>query len=82
MTDCMADAYTLIGEARSGRHDDRVMALLFAIWAAHDWALGEEPVESSAISTGDGKNWQATDCSYESMLEQWDEQVGLLLGNE
>lgn len=77
MSDCVADSYTLIGEARHGRHDDRVMSLLFALWAAHDWSLSDEPFEDATAATRQDApiNLQATDCTDAEMNDVWDEQV-------
>jgi hypothetical protein len=78
MTDCMADSYTLIGEARHGRHDDRVMALLFAIWAAHDWSFGDEPQERAVVEQANLPNWQATDMDVDELTEAWNERMDQL----
>ena len=77
MSDCVADNITLIGEARHGRHDDRVMALLFALWAAHDWSLSDEPYEDATAATRQDKptNYQATDHTIEEATSDWDEQM-------
>jgi len=82
MADCIADAYLLIGEARYGRHDDRVMSMLFNLWALNDWANREdvEPLERP-IDMNEPK-WEATDMSYEDMVNAWDERVAALGDNE
>src|SRR4029077_925897 len=82
MADCIADAYLLIGEARYGRHDDRVMALLFNLWALHDWSTREdiEPLERPVDQTA--PKWEATDISYDGMMEAWDNHLAGLLEND
>jgi hypothetical protein len=82
MADCIADAYLLIGEARYGRHDDRVMAMLFNLWALHDWSTREdiEPLERP-VDTNAPK-WEASDISYEGTLAAWDEHIASLLEND
>lgn len=78
MADCIADAYLLIGEARYGRHDDRVMAMLFNLWALHDWSTREEleplerPVDTAA------PKWEASDISYDQMCQSWDDRIAEL----
>lgn len=79
MTDCMADSYTLIGEARHGRHDDRIKAVLYGIWALHDWATSEEGVDNSPVVSMQPKNLQAMDVDYDGMIDAWEEQVGAIL---
>lgn len=79
MADCVADAYLLIGEARYGRHDDRVMAMLFNLWALHDWSTREdiEPLERPVDTTA--PKWEASDISYDQMVSDWDDRVAELL---
>lgn len=75
MSDCMADSFTLIGEARYGRHDDRIKCLLYGIWALHDWALGEESVERVDVQPANPVNWQATDMDVDEMSAAWDDRM-------
>jgi hypothetical protein len=78
MADCVADAYLLIGEARYGRHDDRVMAMLFGLWALHDWGTREdiEPLERPVDTSA--PKWEASDISYSEMCAEWDARVAEL----
>jgi len=78
MADCVSDLWTLIGEARYGRHDDRVMSTLFNLWAMHDWSTREnlEPLERP--SEQNAPRWEATDISYDQMVASWDERVAAL----
>lgn len=77
MSDTIADTYTLIGEARNGRHDDRVMALLFGLWALHDWTANEEGYEDAATpqAADAPMNYQAMDLDAEELSADWDERV-------
>lgn len=55
-------------------HDDRVRAMAMAVWAGHGWSFGEDGREPAVIETGHKRpDWQASDCSYEQMMEQWEE---------
>lgn len=78
MADCVADAYLLIGEARYGRHDDRVMAMLFALWGLHDWSTREdvEPLERPVDVNA--PKWEASAISYSEMCDEWDARVAEL----
>lgn len=71
MADCVSDVWMLIGEARYGRHDDRVMSTLFALWALHDWSTREdlEPLDRP-IDTTEPK-WQASPVSADDMEDLW-----------
>ena len=75
MADCVSDIWNLIGEARYGRHDDRVMATLFNFWAMHDWSTREElePMERP-VETGAPK-WEASDMSYDDCISAWNQRV-------
>lgn len=79
MADCVADTYRLIGEARFGRHDDRVVALLLNMWCVHDWSTREdvEPLERPVDTSA--PKWEASDISYEQMCSNWDDRVADLL---
>jgi hypothetical protein len=79
MADCIADAYLLIGEARYGRHDDRVLSMLMNLWALHDWSTQEdmEPVERPTQSSA--PRWEASDISYEGMIDAWDQHIAAIL---
>lgn len=55
-------------------HDDRVRAAAMAIWAGHDWSFGEGQAEPSQVEMGLKRpDWQASDISYEDMLDQWED---------
>ena len=70
--DCEMDLVRMRGEAARG-HDDRVMACLLAIWAAHNWSFEIEPV-TSHVEQGPVVEWQSTDISQERMLTAWEER--------
>ena len=70
--DCEMDLVRLRGEAARG-HDDRVMACLLAIWAAHNWSFQIEPMVSR-VSEGQIVEYQAMDVSSERMADLWEER--------
>jgi hypothetical protein len=78
MADCVADLWTLIGEARYGRHDDRVMSTLFNLWALHDWSTREELEPLERPSETNAPKWEASPLSYDQMCEEWNERVAAL----
>ncbi len=59
MADCQADdwRYTETARAKYGKHDDRVVTLFLAIYAAHDW--GDEIETVKPQENEKPKNWQA-----------------------
>lgn len=76
MADCLADAFTLIGEARHGRHDDRVFALLLALWLANGWSTGGiDENEPSPVQQTEQLEAQESDMDYEEMVQSWNERV-------
>ncbi len=83
MADCLADSFTLIGEARHGRHDDRVFAMLLALWLAHGWSTGiidEQDLESRAVQPAAVVEAQESDCDIDEMCSDWNERVSQLRG--
>lgn len=78
MADCSWDMQRNRGFAQQGssRHDDRVSALLLALWAANQWTMSIAPSEQQAPEKLEQPNWQASDCSAASMLDAWNERVG------
>jgi hypothetical protein len=68
--DCEMDLVKLRGTASRG-HDDRVMACLMALWAAHNWTFNVEPA-ASKVSAGPAVEWQRLDISSERMFDEWD----------
>jgi hypothetical protein len=83
MADCLADAFTLIGEARHGRHDDRIFALLLALWFSHGWSTGatDESVEPALVQTAETLDAQECDMDYEEMTSSWNHRMSVLHGN-
>lgn len=79
MTDCEEDPIKMMGKAIYGKHDDRVRALLLAIWAAHDWSLEVDTVPTSELALTPEVNWQASDVSIERMTEEWEDHFGRLV---
>ena len=75
MRNCEIDPSKMWGRAVYGTHDDRVRAMMMALWAAHDWSMQIDlrPVE---VRTGDEKepSWQASDLTYGKLMERWEEK--------
>ena len=84
------DHYMARAAAASNRHDDRVMALLMAHWAAHDdeWLSGEDVAEQRRLLTAAGEvlqtkeekvgrkaDWQNRAISYDQMIAEADEAI-------
>ena len=83
MADCTPDSFlSMAGRARSGLHDDRVVAMLIALWFANEWSLAIEPLEKSQTDVVDAPSWQASDMSLASTMEAWDDRFAHLLGDE
>src|SRR5262245_28532062 len=75
MVDCEQDPLKMTAKAIYGRHDDRVRALLMAIWAAHDWTGQiETDTRSNVAAAASQPEWQSSDMSSERMLEAWEER--------
>lgn len=82
MADCVSDSWLLIGEARYGRHDDRVLSMLFNLWALHDWSVREDVEPLPRAEASDAPEWQRSAVSYEEMLAAWDERVASILDSD
>lgn len=70
--DCEMDLVRMRGQAARG-HDDRVMACLLALWAAHNWTFQIEPI-ASRVEQGKTVEWQQRDISSERMGDEWEER--------
>ncbi len=77
MTDCTWDNFLSMNSASAiyGRHDDRVVALLIAIWYAHEWSLEWSPTETSAAVISDQPDYAASDSTVEEMSDEFDDRV-------
>lgn len=71
--DCEMDTIRLRGAAASGGHDDRVMALLLALWAGHNYTFDIEP-RQTRIEEGSSVDWQRQDVSVDKMYAAWNER--------
>lgn len=75
MTDAVADPVKMSAKAAYGAHDDRLRALLMAIWAAHDWSAQIETESRSTVTTGvPGADWQASDISLDRLYDAWNDR--------
>lgn len=73
MVDAEQDNLKMTAKAIYGRHDDRLRALLMAIWAAHDWSMQIETDSQSRVESGvPAASWQSSDMSSERMYEAWE----------
>jgi hypothetical protein len=90
LEDFQGDLFMSKAQALSGRHDDRVMAMLMAYWAAHDneWIAGVDTASERKRLQAAGKlekaeeavasqkpSWQNTAVTYKDMMERWDEEA-------
>jgi hypothetical protein len=80
MTDCTWDNFlAMTARATYGSHDDRVVALLLAIWYAHEWSLELDPPEDDKLVVT-GTAWgQNSDMSAEELTESWNDRMSDLL---
>lgn len=75
MRDCEIDPVKQWGKAIFGAHDDRVRATMIAQWAAHDWSM-QVQTEQPRVEEGlKPASWQASDLTYDQMMERWEERV-------
>lgn len=90
LEDFQGDLFMSKAQARSGRHDDRVMAIMMAFWGGHDneWLAGEDvagerrrlhtagKLEHAAQAKNTFKRtWQNTAISASKMYEAWEDRV-------
>lgn len=90
MEDFESDWNLAMARAKSGQHDDRVIAFFLSYWGAHEeqWALGDDPVEdfqrltaagkikeAQEQATGRKRSGQNTAISAEDLAAQWDEEI-------
>ncbi len=82
MADCTPDNFlAMTARARSGLHDDRVVATLIALWFCNEWSLAIEPTEPNAAESLEGPKWQAAPISAASMFDEWNDRVSSLLSD-
>lgn len=83
MTDCTWDNFlAMTARGAYGSHDDRPVAMLIAIWYAHEWSLELNPPEEDRVERANMPDYQATAISIDSMSDAWDEQFSRMLGDE
>lgn len=63
---------------KSGLNDDRVVALMLAIWAANEWVIGAEPTEPARLTREDEPDWQRSAMSSEDLERVWADRVAEL----
>lgn len=74
MADCEPDDSRMAMKAVFGAHDDRVRALLLALWAAHHWGNVVEwtPTDTKGPSSAP---WQASAVGVDEMYSEWERRV-------
>ena len=84
MSNAEMDVDRARGRAIYGAHDDRVTAILLAIWFANQWSL-EVETERTEVRTSDqddsSGNWQASAITAEDMYDAWSERFDSFLGD-
>lgn len=79
MTDCVLDNFlSFTARAQWGSHDDRIVALLMAIWAANEWNFENAPEESRAIENASLPDYQRSDIGYDEMNDDWNQRFAQL----
>lgn len=77
MVDCTPDNFLSVTAraVATGRHDDRVVAALIALWFCNEWEIGADPTEPTGpAQQAEAADWQQSDVSYEDMMESWNER--------
>ncbi len=67
------DVKKMTAKAVHGKHDDRIRALMLAIWAGHDWDIISDLRTEAPKPQAKGRDWQASDCSVEQMYDEWEQ---------
>lgn len=81
MTDLVLDNFlSFTARAQWGSHDDRVVALLMAVWAANEWSFDNAPEEAAKPEVMGRADYQACDVSYDDMMNDWNERFASLQG--
>ena len=82
MVACVPDNFmAMSGRSVGGKHDDRVIGCLLALWYIHEWQLGQEPSEPNSLEPTQAADWQASAISVEEMTEQWNDRLAQILGD-
>lgn len=88
MEDFQRDHFQAIARAKSGRHDDRVLAAMIGFWGAHDdeWISGEDiagerraltltgKLREAEAASGTKRDYQNSCITYEAMLQAWEDE--------
>ncbi len=81
MTDCKPDNFqSFTARAQWGSHDDRVVATLLAIWAANQWNDDNPPEEAAKPTLVHAPSAQASDMTYDEMMDDWSDRMATLRG--
>lgn len=83
MTDCERDNFlAFTSRAQWGAHDDRIVAILMAIWAANQWSFDNEAPEQERPIESTLPDYQRSAISLEDMESDWSERFSHLLGDD
>lgn len=78
MADAELDPEKMWAKAIHGSHDDRLRAILLAVWAAHEWSIDIESEKVEVSASDEAPEWQATDISAEDLVDAWNERFAEL----
>jgi len=82
MTDCVLDNFlSFTARAQWGAHDDRIVALLMAIWAANEWNFENAPEEAAGVVDIAKPDYQRSDLTYDEMQFEANERFSRLTGD-
>jgi len=73
MRNCEVDPVKMWGRAVYGTHDDRVRAMMMALWAAHDWSM-QVDTATPVVTEGKVVDWQRSDITAEQLADAWEER--------
>lgn len=80
MRNCEIDPVKMWGKAVNGEHDDRVRAMMMALWAIHDWSMQIDLTQTKVIKNDVKEaSWQASDCSANKLSDLWEDRFAEIM---
>lgn len=73
MRNCAMRPDMMWGESVGGKHDDRLRALMLAIWCAHDWSNQIDLGDQQGVEPPRAPNWQASAMTVAQMHSEWED---------
>lgn len=74
MSECEMDYQRMRAKAVYGAHDDRVVSLFIALWAAHE-PTGQAETITLRVERGEKPiDWQRSDLSSDDLMSEWEER--------